>query len=96
MILHKTRIQRDNYPPLYLDYKQIDNVKFTKFLSIIIDENLNWNNHISYIKNKISKALGIINRTSKSFSKNTLLHLHNAFIFPYLIYCVEIWGNATD
>ena len=31
MIFHRTRIIRDNYPPIYLDNKQIDNVKFTNF-----------------------------------------------------------------
>ena len=25
-----------------------------------------------------------------------LANLYNAFILPYLIYCVEIWGNAVD
>ena len=28
--------------------------------------------------------------------KKTLSNLYNAFILPYLLYCVEIWGNAAD
>ena len=31
-----------------------------------------------------------------NFTKKTLSNLYNAFILPYLIYCVEIWGNAVD
>ena len=81
---------------LTLNNKFIGYVKFTKFLGVIIDEQLNWLNHISYVKNKISKGFGIILRARKYFTKKTLSNLYNAFILPYLIYCVEIWGNAAD
>ena len=81
---------------LALNNKSIGYVKFTKPLGIIIDEQLNWLNHISYVKNKISKGFGIIVRARKFFTKKTLSNLYNAFILPYLLYCVEIWGNAAD
>ena len=43
-----------------------------------------------------TKGFGIILRARKFFNHKTLLNLYHAFIFPYLIYCVEIWGNARD
>ena len=27
-------------------------------------------------------------------NRETLLKLYNAFVFPYLTYCVEVWGTA--
>ena len=33
----------------------IEQVKYTKFLGVIIDDNLDWSNHISYINSKIAK-----------------------------------------
>ena len=36
--------------------QQVDN---TTFLGVIIDDNLNWSNHISYINSKIAKGIGI-------------------------------------
>ena len=27
-------------------------------------------------------------------NNKSLIKLHNSFILPYYIYCVEIWGNA--
>ena len=65
-------------------------------MGVIIDDGLKWTNHIAYVKNKIAKGFGIILRASKFFNRRTLLNLYLAFIFPYLIYCVEIWGNARD
>ena len=68
----------------------------TTFLGVIIDDNLNWSNHISYINSKIAKVIGIICRARKFFSKSALVNLYSAFIFLYLIYCVEVWGNALS
>ena len=60
----------------------IDN---TEILGVIIDDNLNW-----------SLGIGIICRARKFFSKSALINLYYAFIFPYLIYCVEVWSNALS
>ena len=35
----------------------------------------------------MTKARNYLNR-------ETLLKLYNAFVFPYLTYCVEVWGTA--
>ena len=32
----------------------------------------------------------------KAFTKSTLLKLYNSFVLPCLIYCVQIWGNASE
>ena len=46
-------------------------------------------------KNKISKSIGILYRTRSFLDKTTLRNLYYTFVFPYLIYCSEIWGNAA-
>ena len=51
--------------------QQVDN---TKFLGVIIDDNLNWSNHISYINSKIAKGIGINCRARKFFSKSALIN----------------------
>ena len=95
MVFDRGKEKTDQYS-LFLNNILIDRVKYTKFLGVIIDEKLNWTHHISYIKNKISKGFGIILRARKFFTKSTLLKLYNSFVLPYLIYCVEIWGNASE
>ena len=47
-------------------------------------------------KNKISKGMGIILKARKVLKKKVLLQLYHSFVTPYLIYCLEIWGNASD
>ena len=79
---------------LYIHDHEIKTVSTANFLGVILDEKLQWSDHTNYIKTKNSKALGIIYKAKKSFSRKSLIKLCNAFILPYYIYCVEIWGNA--
>ena len=69
----------------------IEQVCKAKFLGIIIDEQLNWKEHILYISNKISKAIGVIVK-ARSLGKRALLSLYYSMIYPYLTYCCQIWG----
>ena len=95
MIFHRSRRKHDiNSPSLNNTVLQM--VKYTKFLGVIIDDFLNWTNPIAYVENKIAKGFGIILTARKFFNRKTLLNSYHAFIFPYLIYCFEIWGNARN
>ena len=48
-----------------------------------------------YIKNKVSRAIGIIYKARKYANKQTVKQMYYTFAFPYLIYCCEIWGNTS-
>ena len=97
MIFHRRR-RKININNPSLNNTVLQMVNYTKFLGVIIDDGLNWTNHIAYVlvKNKIAKGFVIILRARKFFNRKTLLNLYHAFIFPFLMYCVEIWGNARD
>ena len=38
----------------------------------------------------------IIIKARKYLNKKSLVNLYHSFVFPYLTYCIEIWGNASD
>ena len=46
------------------------------------------------MKGKISRGLGCLYRCKKFFNKKTMLTLYNVFIYPYFMYCNEVWGNT--
>ena len=68
----------------------------TKFLGVFIDNKMNWSAHIHYIKNEISKSIGILFKIRNFLDNHTLRSMYFTFIYPYLIYCVEVWGNTHD
>ena len=81
---------------IYINHDALKRVYSKNFLGIIIDSKLTWKEHINHIRNKISKALGILYKSRKIFKVSTLLTIYYSFVYPYLIYCIEIWGSAND
>ena len=94
MVFHKAKVKTSGHD-LIMQGNPIQCVTSTKFLGIIIDNKLKWNEHITYIKNKISKSIGILYKTRCYLDKIALKNMYYTFVFPYLIYCNEIWGNAA-
>ena len=80
---------------LKIDGEEISEVSKTKFLGVIIDNKLKWQHHIAYISSKISKGIGIIIKARKFLSTSSLRNLYYSFIYPYLVYCNHVWGNAS-
>uniref|UniRef100_A0A8C6MEW6 Reverse transcriptase domain-containing protein n=1 Tax=Nothobranchius furzeri TaxID=105023 RepID=A0A8C6MEW6_NOTFU len=79
---------------LSIDGFLIDRVNEVRFLGVLLDHKLTWKSHIKYIKQKISKSIGILNKVKGFLEISTLQTLYYSFILPYLTYCIEVWGNT--
>ena len=73
---------------------EINRVKEIVFLGVVIDEHLTWIPHISNVTRKISKAVGIMYKASFCLNKRALLTLYYSLVYPYLQYCVSVWGST--
>ena len=62
-----------------IDNCSIDRVMHTKFLGVIVDSQLSWKQHVNYIKGKIHKSIGIINRAKHFLNKDSLITLYYVF-----------------
>ena len=78
-----------------VDNNPINQVTKTKFLGVVIDDQLRWCDHIDHVCTKVRKSLGIIKRASKILNADTLKSLYYTMIFPYLNYCHLVWGKAS-
>ena len=94
MMFRRTRIKHNTNFKIIINNDIVDYKNNTKFLGVIIDNKLNWDAHILYIKSKISKSIGILLKIRKILQNNTMRNMYFTFIYPYLIYCIEVWGNA--
>ena len=74
--------------------EMIGRVYSTKFLGVLIDSKLNWKCHVHYINNKLSKCIGIMIKARKHLPKSSLLTLYYTFTYPYLLYCIHVWGRS--
>ena len=62
----------------------------------MIDEHLDWNEHIKLIQSKFSKNVGILGKLKSTFPRHALLMLYNSLILPYLNYSSMIWANEYN
>ena len=96
MIFHRSRIKPNVINKVVIDNHDLTQVKSAKYLGVIIDHKLNWIEHISYVKSKISKGIGIMYKARQFLTKKALLMLYHAYIYPYMTYCIEVWGCASQ
>ena len=72
----------------------IDRVKEATFLGVILDVHLTWKSHIHNAARKVSKAIGIIYKSSFCLNNSSLRMLYFSLIYPYLFYCVRVWAST--
>ena len=96
MIFHRSRIKPNVINRVVIDNHQLTQVNSAKYLGVIIDHKLNWIEHISYVKSKMSKGIGIMFKARQFLTKKALLMLYHAYIYPYMTYCIEVWGCASQ
>lgn len=77
-----------------IDEHLINRVYNTKFLGVIIDSELNWKEQIRQVKSKVGKCLAILYNVKEILSVQSMKLLYNSLVFPYINYCLEVWGNT--
>ena len=70
-------------------------VNTAKLLGVIIEDRLSWLCHVLHVCKKLNKSLAVINKVKNILNDDTMKYLYNALILPYLLYCCEVWGNAS-
>ena len=67
-------------PMLTISNHVTERQEFIKFLGVLLDENLNWKEHIKYTENKIAKNLGLIYKARLFLNRNPLIALYYSYI----------------
>ena len=83
-------------PEIFFEGNSFAVTNQTKFLGIIIDDQLKFSNHLQIVSLKLSKNVGIIYRLKTCIPQKVLIQLYYSLVYPYLSYCVNIWGSTYD
>lgn len=79
---------------LFVSGKKLTKVSCCKYLGVYIDEHLKFDIHIDNICKKIIKFAGIFYKLRCVLSLNVLRKLYFAFVYPHLLYGVEVYANT--
>ena len=77
-----------------INKEKINRENYTQFLGVVIDDKLNWKNHILSIRSKLSKCCAIMYRASSLINKYGMHILYYSLFMPYIMYWAEVWGNT--
>ena len=68
----------------------------TKFLGILIDEQLRFSNNINQMCKKVSFSVGLIKNSSAYLPQSSLRTLYNSIVYPYIVYAIEVFGSSSE
>ena len=84
------------YPDLHLTINGtiIKQVSHAKFLGVTIDENLDWDQHISDLRRKLYHSLATLNRIKHFIPEKFYKDLYYTLFESSITYCISVWGVA--
>ena len=95
MIFHNPQ-KKFKKPKLCIDSTEIELVNTFNFLGLEIDSKLSWSAHTTKIQNKISRAMGVINRLKNFLPTSIKVMLYNALILPHINFNILLWGQFSS
>ena len=72
--------------------QELERVSKIKDLGILIDEKLNFSDHLNEKVNKAYMMIGIIKRNFKYLEKDAFINLYKAMVRSHLEYAVSVWS----
>lgn len=92
----KLRLHSHCSNQLICNCPEIEKVNNTKYLGVIIDENLKWQQHISFLCKKLKYISYKFYKLNKILNINNLKTVYHALVQSVLQYGLVIWGAAYD
>ena len=84
------------FPQLTIHDKVLENKESAKYLGIIIDRHLSWNDQISDICQRLRPKIGIFGRLRHFLPFNALINVYKAIIQSTIDYGLSIWGSTNQ
>jgi hypothetical protein len=76
--------------------KIITNEQSVKFLELLVDDTLSWDNHINHVASKLSSACYAVRALTPLLSKNALRMLYFSYAHSIISYGIIFWGASTN
>ena len=95
-VVFSKKAESNNCLPLTFKKTEVRTCQFQKYLGLILDEQLNFTEHINSKISKCDKLIGIIKKWSISFPRNELLRIYKSFIRPHLDYADIIYDKTNN
>ena len=100
--MHFNPFRRDTNPKdqtkhvLNIQERVLEQVQETRFLGIIIDDQLSWTPHINDLTKRLKYHIGSINRIKDNIPKHLHKNLYHTLFESHLLYGITVWGGESN
>ena len=86
---------RDIPLELNLNAQSLMRVDTLRFLGVQINHKLNWQSHINYVVNKLSKTTGQLYTIGRIIPTGIKASIFNSLVNSSIFYCISVWGGDS-
>ena len=95
IIFHRNTAIIDHTLKLKLDGKRLSPSQSVKYLGVILDEHLQWNDQIAQVKVKLNRAIGILSKIRHNANPTILKVVYHSLFGSNLLYGAQLWGQTN-
>ena len=81
---------------VYVQGEPIYRSPYAKSLGFYIDQQLDWEDHVTHVVKKCNSGLSALRNSRGSLPKEALLAIYRSLIESHLHYGISVWGNCGD
>ena len=95
-VLFSRKKKTQNHPTLSLNNIQVERASSQKHIDLILDEKLNFKQHIESAIAKINKGVAVIKKLRYSLPRKSLITIYKAFLRPLINYGDIIYDQPQN
>ena len=92
MVFSRHSSEKELPNPLIILGKKIEKKHEARFLGIIVDENFTWAKHISTLRTKMARYIGIMYKLKHLLPLKIRIQIYHSFVQSHINYCSLVWG----
>ncbi len=81
---------------IHINNEHLHKVTISKYLGMVIDSNLKWDDHINNMIPKISAKIGILRSLRNIVPNDTIIQIYNAVGQPHVDYGDAVYDSASQ
>ena len=83
-VLFSRKNQIQNHLTISLNNVQVERTTYQKHLGVILDEKLNFKEHVDSTISKVNKGISLIKKLSHSLPRKSLVTIYKVFLRPLI------------
>ena len=95
-VIFSRKSKKLTQPPLVFNNNNVSQSFLRKYLGVILDFKLTFEDHLNNVLAKVNKAVGLLRKLRNLLPRTTLITISKAFIQPYLDYGDVLYVQAFN